>query len=315
MENRVVNKQIPVKKIIDVANYLEDCKDRYDNTFRQEEIKNKDLPYNEKNYEYANGNTRMNYTIEFYNGQTMTESDYNWFIGNLNEPRLIKNIRLNLYIGFSTRSQGSDYNDIINNIDVYVDFRDHYMNDEASRVTISIDAKNQERESNNIYSTILNMLEDNEERYNKTIKYRKIRIQSLCISVGIILSYILYIILKINIAKLPEIMATYMSNKYVLVFGQWFVSILLGNVFAYWYILSVYRPLLPSTKYAGYNKSTYKSVYTDDIDTYLDGSEVHFGKYWDAERRRNLIEKIYKITRIIVLVQLLISVILFLILK
>ena len=36
---------------IDVANYLEDCKDRYDNTFRQEEIKNKDLIYNEKNYE------------------------------------------------------------------------------------------------------------------------------------------------------------------------------------------------------------------------------------------------------------------------
>ena len=49
MENRVVNKQIPIKKIIDVANYLEDCKDRYDNTFKQEEIKNKDLPYNQKN--------------------------------------------------------------------------------------------------------------------------------------------------------------------------------------------------------------------------------------------------------------------------
>ncbi len=52
---------------------------------------------------------KMNYTIEFYNGQTMTESDYNWFIGNLNEPRLIKNIILNLYIGVSTRSQGSNY--------------------------------------------------------------------------------------------------------------------------------------------------------------------------------------------------------------
>ena len=110
-------------------------------------------------------------------------------------------------------------------------------------------------------------------------------------------------------------MATYMSNKYVLIFGQWFVAILLGNIFSYWYILSVYRPLLPSTKYAGYNKSTYKSVYTDDIDTYLDGSEVHFGKYWDAERRRNQIEKIYKITSKIVLAQLLISIILFFILK
>lgn len=315
MENEIVNKQISLKTILDVANYLEDCKERYNNLFRQEEIKNKDLPYNQKNYEYANGNTRMNYTIEFYNGQTKTESDYNWFIGNFNEPRLIKNIRLNLYIGFSTRSQGSDYNDIINNIDVYVDFRDYYMNDEASRVTISVDTKDQERESNNIYGTILNMLENNEERYNKTIKYRKARMQLLCISVGIILSYILYIILKINIAKLPEFIDTYMSNKYVLIFGQWFVSILLGNIFAYWYILSVYKPLLPSTKYVGYNSSTYKSVYKDDITDYLEHSEVHIGKFWDAEKRRNKIEKIYKITRIILLIQLVISAILFLILK
>ena len=107
------------------------------------------------------------------------------------------------------------------------------------------------------------MLEDNEERFNKTIKFRKLRIQAFCISIGIVLSYILYLILKINIEKLPEIMATYMSNKYVLIFGQWFVAILLGNIFSYWYILSVYRPLLPSTKYAGYNKSTYKSVHKD----------------------------------------------------
>lgn len=315
MENEIVNKQISLKTILDVANYLEDCKERYNNLFRQEEIKNKDLPYNQKKYEYANGNIKMNYTIEFYNGQTKTESDYNWFIGNIRETKLIKNIRLNLYIGFATRTQGSDYNDIINSIDIYVDFRDHYMTDEASRVTISIDTKNQERESNNIYGTILNMLENNEERYNKTIKYRKARMQSLCISIGIILSYILYIILKINIAKLPEFIDTYMSNKYVLIFGQWFVSILLGNIFAYWYILSVYKPLLPSTKYVGYNSSTYKSVYADDIDTYLDGSEVHFGKYWDAEKRRNKIEKIYKITRIILLIQLVISAILFLTLK
>ena len=109
--------------------------------------------------------------------------------------------------------------------------------------------------------------------------------------------------------------ATYLTNKYVIVFGQWFASILLGNVFSYWYMLSIYRPLIPDAKYAGYNSSTYKSVYKDDIDDYLQHSEVHFGKFWDAENRRNKIEKIYKVTRIIILVQLVISAILFLILK
>ena len=114
---------------------------------------------------------------------------------------------------------------------------------------------------------------------------------------------------------MPTQIAQYLNNKYVIVFGQWFAAILLGNVFSYWYILSLYRPLLPSTKYAGYNRSTYKSQYTDDIDDYLEHSEVHFGKYWDAEIRRNKIEKIYKITSKIVLVQLLISVILYFVIK
>lgn len=118
-----------------------------------------------------------------------------------------------------------------------------------------------------------------------------------------------------NKEKLTPDIAGYLNNKNILIFGQWFVAILLGNVASFWYILSVYRPLLPDAKYSGYNSSTYKSVYKDDIADYLEHSEVHIGKFWDAEKRRNKIEKIYKITSKIVLVQLAISVVLFFILK
>ena len=121
MENRIENRQISLKNIIEIANYMEECKNSYVNIFKKEEIENKDLPNNQKKYEYANGNAKMNYTIEFYSGQTKTESDYNWFIKNLSEPILIKNIGINLYIEFLTKSLESNYNDILNNIDVLVD--------------------------------------------------------------------------------------------------------------------------------------------------------------------------------------------------
>ena len=196
-----------------------------------------------------------------------------------------------------------------------MDFRDAGMNLKHSDTEINVETTNQEREANNIYSTIMNTLEDTEDRYNNTMKYRKIRTQCFTISVGIILSYILYVILKINIDQIPPALAEYLNNKYVLVFGQWFVAILLGNIFSYWYIISIYKPLLPETKYAGYDSTTYKSKYKDDIEDYIEHSEVHFGKFWDAEKRRTQIEKIYKVTRIIVLVQLLISLILFFVLK
>ena len=315
MNNKVVNKQISIKKIIDVANYLEDYKERYEKVFQNEEEKNKNLQYSEKNYQYENGKAEVKYTISFHNGRTMTEYDYNWFVSNLNDPRAIKDIQLDLYVTFMTKGEKDDYNNQYNKISANIDFRDAGMELRYSDVIVSVETTLQEREANNIYSTIMNMLEETEDRFDKTIKHRKIRIQCFCISVGIVLSYILYLILKINIAKIPTALTQYLSNKNVLVFGQWFVAVLIGNLLSYWYILSVYRPLLPSSKYAGYNSSTYKSVYKDDIDEYLEHSEVHFGKFWDAEKRRNKIEKIYKITNKIVLAQLAISILLFFILK
>ena len=315
MENKVVNKQIPIKSIIDIANYFDDYKNRYDNIFQQEREKNKNLSYSERHFEHENGSTDLRYTVKFHNGKDMTESDYNWFIGMLNDTRAIEEVRIDLRVSYHTSNGKDDFNSQYNSVNAEVDFRDARMDLKYSDVYVNVQTTNQESEAHNIYSTIMNTLEDNEDRYNNTMKHRKIRMQSLCISVGIILSYILYVILKINAGNMPTQIAQYLNNKYVIVFGQWFAAILLGNVFSYWYILSLYRPLLPSTKYAGYNRSTYKSQYTDDIDDYLEHSEVHFGKYWDAENRRNKIEKIYKITSKIVLVQLLISVILYFVIK
>ena len=54
MDNRVVNKQISIIQIIEVAKYLLEYQGAYDEKFEIEESRNKDLPYNEKNYEIWN---------------------------------------------------------------------------------------------------------------------------------------------------------------------------------------------------------------------------------------------------------------------
>ena len=308
MNNKVVNKQIPLRTIIEIANYLEEYKGKYDKKFQIEENKNQNIPFGEKNYEFENGSTTLNYTIEFKNGKSIKESDYNWFLENLNEPSSIKTISIDLYISFYTKVQGGKINDIYNKVNISLYFREF-------DTTIDVETTQQENEAHNVYSEVMNILENNEDRYNKTMKYRKIRTQCFTITVGIILSYILYLVLRININKLPTVIAEYMNNKFVIVFGQWLVAVLLGNILSDWYISSIYRPLLPEKKYAGYNSSTYKSIYKDDVDDFVEHSEIHFGKYWDAEKRRTRIEKIYKVTRVVVFVQLIISIILFLILK
>ena len=296
MDNKVLNKQIPIKTIVDIANYFEEYKERYSDLFQKDQEKNEKLNFADKNYEYRSADVSLMYTIRLRNGKNMKESNYNWFIVQLGQPSIIEEVIIDLRISYFGKIEKDNTNDQYNSINVSVDFRNAGMNLNFSDVYVEANSTNQERAANNIYYTVINIIENNKDRFDKTIKNRKIRIQSFCIAVGIILSYIVYFILKINVNKLPIDINQYLTNKYIIIFGQWFLAILLGNISSYWYIVSIYKPLLPEAKYTNH-------------------CEVHFGKFWDDEKRRNKIEKIFKITRIIVLIQLLISTILFFVLK
>ena len=93
------------------------------------------------------------------------------------------------------------------------------------------------------------------------------------------------------------------------------VAIIAGNVFGLWYMNSLYKPLLPNRKFIGYNANKRESIYKDMVDEYKEDSELQFGKFYDLKARREKIEKIFKYSSIIVLIQVVISIILFLVLK
>lgn len=312
MKNTIVNKQIPISSIIDVANYLEKYKEDYLKKFHDDELKNKNIPIKEQRWSYGYSHAEVNYIIEFHDGKSITEKNYNWFIDTIKNPKSIKCIELALNIWYTSDISNDESQS--NSIHVDISFREAFSDLRYCDLYLSVETKNRESEAYSIHSNIVDILEKNEERFNKTIKLRQLRIQSFSIVVGLILSYILYLLLIINKSALNPIMISYLSNKYLIVFGQWFLAILLGNLFGCWYILSIYRPLLPNTRYAGYDYSSSKSIYKDDIDEYVKHSEIHIGQFWDAAQRRNKIEKIYKITNKIILVQLLISIVLFFVL-
>lgn len=312
MKNTIVNKQIPISSIIDVANYLEKYKEDYLKKFHDDELKNKNIPIKEQRWSYGYSHAEVNYIIEFHDGKSITEKNYNWFIDTIKSPKSIKCIELALNIWYTSDISNDESQS--NSIHVDISFRESFSDLRYCDLYLSVETKNRESEAYSIHSNIVDILEKNEERFNKTIKLRQLRIQSFSIVVGLILSYILYLLLSINKSALNPVMVSYLSNKYLIVFGQWFLAILLGNLFGCWYILSIYKPLLPNTRYAGYDYSSSKSIYKDDIDEYVKHSEIHIGQFWDAAQRRSKIEKIYKITNKIILVQLLISIVLFFVL-
>lgn len=307
-EETIVNKQVELDTIIELANYLEDQKEEYIRLRNIDENKNKGLSYNEQVYQYkCTGEPTVEYGINFKDNKDIQRADYNWFVGSLADISKIKRIDMYFrvsYIDNSRDKENSIHKSISESITFYED-----------RVYLRVDGTELEDEVYKQHSYIRGLLERGEDRYNKTIKNRKIRIQSFCLSIGFILSYIIYLVLNGMKADLPDVFVQILDNKYAIIFGQWFVSAIVGNIFGYAIMMGLYRNILPETKYSHYNSSSHKSVYVDDIDHYIGECEVHIGMYANSGKNRALIEKIYKVTSKIVLVQLAISIMLFFILK
>ena len=306
-EEKIVNKIIPIETIIDVANYLEDQKEEYQRIFQTEEQKNVGLKYSDQIYEYKGSSAKVQYTIKFKDGKEITEHNYNWFIGNLNDLSKIEQITLYCVISYSSNIRSKDHYEYMHLYN-WVYFRE-------DSVTIKVDGQSMEEEVYKFHSNIKNMIENNDDRYNKTVKNRKIRMQSLCLSIGFLLSYIIYFVLLANKSNLPVDIANYMNNKFVIVFGQWFLSLIIGNIFGLPIMMGLYRNIIPKAKYSHYSRSSHKSVYVDNIEDFTSHNEVQIGKFANNGKNRTKIEKIYKITSKIILVQLVLSIIFFIIIK
>ena len=306
-EEKVVNKIVPVETIIEIANYLEDQTEEYKRLFEMDEQKNRGLKFSEQIHEYKGDYPKIKYTVEYKNGKELTETNYNWFIGALDNLEAIK--RISMYCDISYSSNVRDRNNYeYKKIHIWL----HFTED---TVSISVDGRYEEEQTNRIHSYIRGLIEKNDDRYNKTVRNRKIRIQSFCFSIGFILSYIIYFILMANKDKIPVQLSNYLDSKMVIIIGQWFVSAIVGNVLGLPIMLALYRNILPKTKYSHYSKSSHKSVYVDNIDDYISHNEVQIGDFANNGKNRIIIEKIYKITSKIVLIQLAISILLFFILK
>ena len=344
MENYIRNKQVGIDDIRRLAKSFEDyaanfielgketkaqedefekiwdrkVKEFYDGDIIRDDntvgiFQQRDRAEREMEFKYSNMSTEVEYTIRFDNGKKMTEKGYEWFEAHTENPKTIVSIYISMWISFSTKEIGTDKK-IYKNIHSSCDF-DGYSYDDQTFISYNVSTDCIEEENDKVHR----MIEDNFAscpiRYNNTIKYRNLRIQAFSIAVGVILSYILFIILKLSSGSLPDIINQMLGNKNIIVFGQWVSAIILGNILASWYILLLYKPLLPKRSYVGYDRSSRKSIYRDNVEDFIDGSEVRIRKFFDADIRREKIEKLYKIGRIALLVQLVISVLLFLILK
>lgn len=303
---KVKNKIITIEQIKEVAKYLEDIKEEYIKLMDEDEEKNKSLPYEKRNYKYKNNiRPKVEYNINFTNNKSVVKADYDWFLENIENNDKINIIYIYLDVSYNVDCENEKIK--YKSFSIRLSIHENEFN-------VRTDCRDLEEEANKIYSYTKGILEGGETRYNKTIKNRNLRIQSFCFSIGFVLSYFVFIVLLFFKNKMSMDLSSLLFSKYAIIFGQYIVAGVIGNILGLPIITALYKNILPRRK-SHYSSSSHKTIYTDDVDEYVDESEVQIGKNATSPQRREKIEEIFKITRIIVLIQVAISILLAIILK
>ena len=132
--------------------------------------------------------------------------------------------------------------------------------------------------------------------------------ESLSLVIGFICAYVTMLAMIIFSNNLPDAIKKMMnSSKYSYIFVFYVITIGIGNIIGGIISNGLYKNIAPKKKYSHYSKSSGKSVYIDDIEGYMKLNEVQIGKFYNTIQQRAKIEKIFKITNIIVIIQLILS--------
>ena len=293
---KITNKVISIEKIKEIAIYLQGLCQKYTKLIEEDKEKNEKLDYADKQPLYDGNTPHIEYTIELLDGKRMTERDYKWFVNMLKETKNIKCISYKLNIYFTSGTYLTE-NCVSKSLYTNLDFYDN-------RVDIFIDGKELKDEVQQVYSDLRTILDSCATRYDKTIKRRFSRMQCFYFCVGLVFAYISLFLLLSNITSLPPILTRFLENDYIILVLHLGISIFTGNIFGGLYMKKLYENILPERRYSHYSDSAKKSIYVDDINEYTEKNEVQIGKFYNSIERRNKIESIFKISKLIFLIQL-----------
>lgn len=220
-------------------------------------------------------------TIDFYDDTNISFDNYNNFISIYNS-RLheIKNMYVSYRYSYSIQ-HGRDDKFIMQSINMHI--YEHKMD-------IDVNLSSADKKMHDVYQLIKDIILRAPERYDRIIKKKSSITNKIIFALGVIPSIIICSLL----CFVPVIRQIY-SASYVLypIAVVLFGFMIGGTVFGV-NLDKLYSTLVPDKKYAGYDSTNHKSIYKDDIDDYIQKSEIIIGKNIDNIKNRKEIEELEK---------------------
>ncbi len=276
---KVANKIIMDNVLLDIFQRmneeLEKCKKAYEN----EKLQNEKYEWAYQKWSVKDFSGSFNCRFNFYDDTEIEIDNYNTFIGIFNNRiHEIKNMWVRYYFSYGI-GNGTNIKYIRKHINM-----DIYEN----RMSIDVDINSDDDKMQGVYNFIKERIMRAPEKYDRVIKNKTSIMNKVAISIGLIPSTIICLLTLIS----PEIRMFFGNTYVVFPIVVLILGYFIGFVFSSGKLYDLYTPILPEKKYVGYDTVNYKSIYKDDIDKYVETSEIIIGKNVNNIRNRRKILEI-----------------------
>lgn len=277
---KVANKIITDKDLEDIFFKMFEEMEMCQNQCKTETMQNEKYEIENQNWTVKDYSGTFKVDVNFYDDTCIHFDNFQNFMSIYNiRLHEIKNFYLRCHVSYWRKIQGQQQTLISQyiNMDVY-----------EQRMNIEVKLDSEDKIMNPVYDFIKQKILAAPEKYDRVIKKKS----SITNKIGFAIGAIPTIILLTLLAFVPFIRQIYAMTYLVYPLVCLSVSFLIGNTFCTGKLNRLYKNIVPEQKYAGFDSTNCKSMYKDDIDKYIETSEILIGKNVENLKNRNEIKEL-----------------------
>lgn len=264
---KVANKIITYDDLIEIFSKMQEKITNYQKINKIEEMKNSALDYRYQTWTFKDNGSRLSFQIQFHDNNTINFDNYNNFITTFNN-RLdeIKYVSANISLIYTIQGEEGRRNDY------YTQSISMWIYEE--RMEISTSLSSADDKLTDIYELIKNKIYNAPPKYDEVIKKKS----SITTIVTLGIGFIPALIIATSLIFVPAIRNAYSAGYILYPIASVFLAFVIGGTMGNSKLDKCYKSIVPEKKYAGFDSSSGRSYYKDDIDQYVTTSEILIGK-------------------------------------
>ena len=275
--NKIISRDVLFEIFTEMQKKLDQCL----RISSDEELQNERIDYKYQKWTFRDSESKLNFDIDFYDGTSIKYDKYDDFIRVFDSRlREIKNIYAFLVLNYSTQEeeqQGKYHSQTIS----------LRISETKIDTIISLDSSDAKMEDT--YEFIRDKTSNAPEKYDEVIKKKG----SIYAIVGLTIGLIPGIIISTLLLLVPAVRDIFVNGYVVYPFCVVALAFVVGGTIAASKLDKMYKNIIPGRKFVGYDSGGKSSVYKDDIDEYVETSEVLIGKSADNLKLRQSIMETY----------------------